>query len=120
MRLFPLDADVFSFCFKQDTRADLYLPTIATGQPCVCFQTIAEIKAWAITRRWGAQRRAHLAEVLQHYVIFPYDPLMADHWARITAHRRQIGKEIACEDSWIAASGIRLDAMLLTHNRKDF
>jgi hypothetical protein len=51
MRLFLLDTDVFSFCFKQDTRADLYIPTILTGQPSVCFQTIAEIKAWAIARR---------------------------------------------------------------------
>jgi predicted nucleic acid-binding protein len=45
---------------------------------------------------------------------------MVDHWAQITAQRRQFGREIACGDAWIGASAIRHGATLLTHNAGDF
>ena len=37
MRLAVLDTDVFSFFFKNDTRAALYGPDLAGAQPCVSF-----------------------------------------------------------------------------------
>jgi tRNA(fMet)-specific endonuclease VapC len=48
-----LDSDVFSFFFKRDTRRRLYEPEIRGYQLCLCFQTVAELKAWAIERNWG-------------------------------------------------------------------
>jgi tRNA(fMet)-specific endonuclease VapC len=115
-----LDTDVFSFFFKQDTRAGLYQSAIADAQLCVCFQTVAEIKLWALTRQWGTPRRQQLEEVIRHYIVFPYDALLAEQWARVTATRRSLGHPINCGDAWIAASALRHDATLLTHNGRDY
>jgi len=40
-----LDTDVLSFLAKADTRAILYLPSLAGKQLCVCFQTV--LLEWA-------------------------------------------------------------------------
>ena len=120
MRLVVLDTDVFSFFFKHDTRAQLYADDVAGAHPCISFQTLAELQVWAITRRWGEQRRRRLAEVLEHYLLFPSDEQMVRHRAVLTAHRRSLGREIGCGDAWIAATALRHDAALLTHNAADF
>jgi tRNA(fMet)-specific endonuclease VapC len=111
-----LDTDVFSYFFKQDTRARLYEADVRARRLCLCFQTIAEVKAWAISRNWGKVRRNALEKVLAHYLVLPYDAQMADAWARITVARRRSGRPIACGDGWIAAAALRHDIPLLTHN----
>ena len=45
-----LDTDVFSFLFKNDTRAELYRPQLTGKLLCVCFQTIAEVRLWSTLR----------------------------------------------------------------------
>jgi predicted nucleic acid-binding protein len=60
MRALVVDTDVFSFLFKNDSRAALYSPYITQGQLCLSFQTIAELRFWAMTRRWGEPRRRSL------------------------------------------------------------
>jgi predicted nucleic acid-binding protein len=115
-----LDTDVFSFFFKRDSRARLYEADITGRRLCLCFQTIAEIKSWAILRNWSQARRDALERVLSHYVVLPYDSPMADAWASATAHRQHIGRPLACGDAWIAAAAIRHAVPLLTHNSRDF
>src|SRR5437588_10929785 len=120
MRLVVLDTDVFSFFFKNDTRAALYAPELIDVQPCLSFQTLAELELWTLMRHWGEARRTRLQVVIRQYLLFPYDEGMVASWARITAHRRRLGHEIECGDAWVAASALRHDATLLTHNASDF
>lgn len=116
-----LDTDVFSFFFKKnDTRTELYTDDIKGRQLCLSFQTIAELKRWAIQREWGEKRRESLAQVLRHYVVLPYDAEMADSWAAIKVHRDRIGKAIDCGDCWIAAAALRHDIPLVTHNGRHY
>jgi len=115
-----LDTDVVSFLAKADTRAALYSPALIDTTPCVCFQTVAELRLWALVRRWGSSRRSAFDLLLEQYVVLPYDSSMAEYWATVTAHRRSIGRPIDCGDAWIAAAAIRHRATLLTHNAKDF
>jgi tRNA(fMet)-specific endonuclease VapC len=49
-------------------------------------------------------------------VITPYDDTMAQHWAEVSAHRQRQGKPISSGDCWIAASALRHDLPLVTHN----
>lgn len=102
-----LDTDVFSYFFKGDTRASLYAGDVAGRQLCLCFQTVAEVKSWAILRNWGEQRRTALDQVLGRYVVLPYDARMADAWAAVTAVRRRAGRPILCGDAWVAAAAVR-------------
>ena len=115
-----LDTDVVSFIAKSDTRARLYESEMVGRSLCVCFQTIAELRLWALVRRWGPSRQAELNAVLQRFVVLPYDCPIAEHWAQLTAHRRQLGRPIDCGDAWIAASALRHNATLLTHNAKHY
>ena len=87
---------------------------------CVCFQTVAELRLWALIRRWGPARQAQLNALLQRFVVLRYDLTTAQHWAQVTAHRRRLGRPIECGDAWIAASALRHGLALLTHNAKDY
>ncbi len=115
-----LDTDVLSFFAKADTRATLYAPALAGQQLCVCFQTVAELRLWGLVRRWGPARQAALDALLSHIVVLRYDAVMAQHWAEITAHRRRLGRPIECGDAWIAASALRHDIPLFSHNVADY
>jgi tRNA(fMet)-specific endonuclease VapC len=87
---------------------------------CLCFQTVAEVKAWAIGRQWGPARRDALERTLSHYVVLPFDARMADVWASVTAARKLIGQPIPCGDGWIVAAALRHDLPLLTHNARHY
>jgi predicted nucleic acid-binding protein len=116
-----LDTDVFSFFFKQDTRAALYEPSLKDASLlCLSFQTVAELRLWALLRRWGEPRLQSLQLAFARYVVLPYDDTMSHAWASLTAHRRRQGRPIDTGDAWIAASALRHDATLLTHNGQDY
>jgi tRNA(fMet)-specific endonuclease VapC len=115
-----LDTDVFSFVFKRDTRAALYAPHLTGVQPCLCFQSVAELRYWALARRWGDARCRSLDLSLGRCLILPYDDATSGRWAEITHSRRQSGRPIECGDAWIAATAIRHNLPLLTHNAADY
>jgi len=115
-----LDTDVFSFLFKRDTRAERYAALLKDRSPCLCFMSVAEIKRWAIQRRWGSPRREALAAALRHCVILPFDAALTDLWAEIAAHRASRGKPIECGDCWIAATAVRHGISLITHNASHY
>lgn len=115
-----VDTDVFSFLTKDDSRAAFYLPYLDAKRLCVCFQTVAELRLWSIMRRWGPGQHEAIKSRLERFVVLPYDEGMAQHWANITAHRRRLGRPIECGDAWIAASALRHNATLITHNAKDY
>jgi predicted nucleic acid-binding protein len=120
MRPVVLDTGVFSFLLKRDTRAARYAPHLVGAQPCLSFQSVAELRLWALARRWGEPRSAALEASLARCLVFPYDDEMSRRWAAISAHRRHIGQPIECGDAWIAASALRHGAPLLTHNRRHY
>jgi tRNA(fMet)-specific endonuclease VapC len=115
-----IDTDVLSFFAKADSRASLYAPYLAGRYASVCFQTVAELRLWALLRRWGPGRLAALESLLDRLMVLPYDAPTAQRWAEVTAHRRRIGRPIECGDAWIAATALRHDIPLLTHNAKDY
>src|SRR3954462_7374262 len=120
MRPVVLDTDVFSFLFKRETRAALYVPHIQDAQPCLSFQSVAELRYWALVRRWGEPRRSSLEASVAKCLLLPCDDTMASHWAELSAHRRRAGRPIECGDAWIAAAARRHQAVLLTHNGQHY
>ena len=120
MRAVLLDTDVFSFVFKRDSRATLYANDLAGAQPCLSFQSVAELRYWAVISNWGEPRRQSLELSLARCIVLAYDDSMTRHWAEISAHRRSVGKPILCGDAWIAATAVRHGLPLLTHNGDDY
>ena len=45
------DTNVLSFLFRQDSRAEAYLPYLENKAIAISFQTLAELELWALSRR---------------------------------------------------------------------
>jgi predicted nucleic acid-binding protein len=115
-----VDTDVLSFIFKGDSRAGAYRHILAGKRAGVSIQTAAELFRWAIERGWSRRRVRALEEALNGLVMLELDLDAARTWARIVADRQRAGRPIATQDAWIAATAIRHNCPLLTHNVRDY
>lgn len=115
-----LDTDVFSFLFKQDTRAEKYSRDVVGCVPCLSFMTVAELTRWALQHRWGSKRREQLQAKLSECTVIEYDPRTTELWAKIYVERLRKGKPIACGDCWIAACAMTHEIPLVTHNARHY
>ena len=66
--------------------------------------------------RLGTTLRAGLEIFLQKFLVIPYDPELAQTWARVTTHCKRIGRRLEAGDAWIAASAVHYKLVLLTHD----
>jgi tRNA(fMet)-specific endonuclease VapC len=82
--------------------------------------TIAELFQWATIREWGDKRLEQLEQYLSNYIVIPVDQPLCREWAQIRANAQRTGKAISSQDAWIAATAIRHQIPLVTHNTKDF
>jgi len=115
-----VDTDVVSFLLKGDTRAQLYRPHLQDKTLALSFMTVAELYQWAYVRNWGERKLTRLEEQLHRYVIVPFDNELCKQWARICVQRKQQGRPISVQDAWIAATALRHNCPLVTHNGDDF
>ena len=115
-----VDTDVFSFMFKRDSRAGAYHRVIGARTVGLSFMTVAELRAWAILRRWGSRRVRELEEAIRRCVTVLPDAPTVSAWATITAQRTRAGTPIGCADCWTAACAVRHGLPLVTHNSGDY
>ena len=116
-----VDTNVVSYCLKRDSRAQRYAEDMRDRRLCLAFVTVAELRLWAIVKKWGPARVESLEASLRHYVILPFDDALTWEWARIAAHQRSKGRNLRDpSDWWIAACAIRHKIPLITHNPSDF
>lgn len=115
-----LDTDVVSFLLKGDSRAAAYMPMIQGNRLALSFMTVAELFQWAAIRKWGTQRVMRLEQTLSMYVIVPVDIELCRIWGSLRAERQAAGHTIAPQDAWIAATALRHNLSLITHNASDY
>lgn len=115
-----LDTNIVSFLMKNDSRAQAYLKHIAGKVLHISFITVGELYFWAEDSGWSIRRRQDLDVRLRNYVIVPYDYEIAKHYAHVATHLKRSGRKRSLNDVWIAATALRHDIPLVTHNRKDF
>jgi tRNA(fMet)-specific endonuclease VapC len=120
MSLLPIDTDIASFIFKGSDYANPYVPLLSGHELALSFMSVAELFQWAILRQWGNRRLAQLEQYLSNYLIIPVDRPLCREWAQIRADRQSAGRVISPQDAWIAATALRHDLPLVTHNTKDF
>ncbi|BAU14081.1 hypothetical protein LEP3755_46260 [Leptolyngbya sp. NIES-3755] len=120
MSFLLIDTDIVSFIFKGSDYADPYIPLLSGHELALSFMTVAELFQWAILRQWGDRRLAQLEQYLLNYLVIPTDQPLCREWANVRAERQNAGRPISPQDAWIAATALRHDLPLVTHNVKDF
>jgi tRNA(fMet)-specific endonuclease VapC len=119
MSLLLIDTDIVSFILKGSDYTDPYMPLLSGHELAVSFMTIAELFQWANLRQWGDRRLVQLEQYLSNYLIIPVDRPLCREWAQIRANRQRAGRPISAQDAWIAATALRHNLPLVTHNVKD-
>lgn len=115
-----VDTDVVSFLFKNHPIGARYEADLAGRTLLISFMTLAELDRWAIQSKWGAARREWLRLYLERFVLLPYSRRLCTMWAEVTVAAQSRGRRIECADAWIAATALRHDVPLVTHNRSDY
>jgi len=102
---------------KKHSLAQQYRPLLEGKLLSISFMTVAELYRWAIERAWGEKRIKQLEETIQNYVVLSSDDEICRHWAKVRSIK---GHPISDPDAWIAATAMRYNTPLVTHNLKHF
>ena len=114
------DTDVVSFLFKNDSRAQLYLPLMRNRDLLVSFMTEAELEQWILLANWGADRVRRFRIFMTGFASVPSSRDLILQWAGVMVAARANGRRIEAADAWIAATTLVYGAALITHNPKDY
>lgn len=57
---------------------------------------------------------------MRSYAVLPFDDQLAWKWAELTVAAKKSGNELSWSDSWIAATALRHNLPLISHNGKHF
>jgi tRNA(fMet)-specific endonuclease VapC len=115
-----VDTDVVSFLFKNDSRAQLYLPLLKDRELLVSFMTEAELEQWILLAQWGAGRVQRFQAFMTRFASVPSSRDLILSWADVMVAARANGRRIESTDAWIAATALLYGAVLVTHNPKDY
>ena len=119
MNLSVLDTSVVSLIEKKSPLLVHYEPHYRGTRIQICFQTVAELRLWALRGNWGQKRRDKLEDLIATFDVVRSTDELTDHWATIMDEARKAGRRLEAGDAWIAATALLLDTPLLTHD-KDF
>jgi predicted nucleic acid-binding protein len=115
-----VDTDVVSFLFKNDSRAQLYLPLMRNRDLLVSFMTEAELEQWILLANWGVDRVRRFRIFMTGFASVPSSRDLILQWAAVMVAARANGRRIEAADAWIAATALLYGAALITHNPKDY
>ena len=83
MRPVVVDTDVVSFLFKNDSRAQAYLPHLRDRQWLISFMTEAELEQWALLSNWHASRIDWLRIFVGRFATVPSSRDLVLKWAEV-------------------------------------
>ena len=115
-----VDTDVVSFLFKNDSRAQLYLPLLLHRKLLLSFMTEAELEQWIVLGQVGRGSHPAVPRVVKGFAAVPSSRDLILRWADVMAAARANGRRIEASDAWIAATALLYGADLVTHNPKDY
>lgn len=118
MNTYLLDTNVISYFMKQHSLAAQYQSLVQGASLAASFMTVGELFEGAIRANWGPAKVNVLESRIKSYVVFHSSEATCRLWAEVRMLRRR--QPIAVDDAWIAATALKHDIPLVTHNRSDF
>lgn len=112
-----VDTSVVSYLLKEHSLAGPYLELLRGRILGLSFMSLGELYRWPLERAWGPQKLEALREHLVGYVVLDSDADICRQWARIMSRK---GRPVSIQDAWIAATAIRYDCPVVTHNVREF
>lgn len=112
-----IDTNVVSYINRKDSRAIYYEQRLVGCRMVVSFQTIEELWFGAINNGWGDRRKNELARAIEQYEIVWPDAGLINISARIRSEREKAGRQLKSADAWIAATALKLQCPLASHDR---
>ncbi len=110
------DTNVVSYIFSGHELAALYLPEVEAQRTLISFATLEELWFGAYNGNWGDRRKNELARHLEQYEVIWPDAELVDICSRLRSHRKADGREMSTSDAWIAATALRLNCPLVSHD----
>ena len=94
-----VDTDVASFLFKNDSRAQLYLPLMRNRDLLVSFMTEAELEQWILLAKWGDDRVRRFRTFMTGFASVPTSRDLILQWAEVMVAARANGRRIEAADA---------------------
>ena len=115
-----VDTDVISFLAKDHPLASNYAKVLHGKSVLVSVISIGEIEYGMESRGWGQSRREQMRTLVAGFTPMSPDTETARTWAFVKAECERKGRPIGHADAWIAATALRFNVPLITHNARDF
>lgn len=118
-----VDTMVISWLFddRPNPLADTYRELIGSEPVVLAFQTVMELRFGALRAGWGELRRRRLERRIAEIAVVQPDNQMITICAELRAQCRQRGHALGDKphdgDRWIAATALRLDVPLVSHDQ---
>ena len=118
LRPVVVDTNVVSYIYRDDPLAALYRNDMIGRRAVISFQTREELLYGVLRSDWGEPRRRKLLTYVDAtYEMIGYDRELVNACARLRAAAAGRGRALSQADAWIAATAIRLQCPLLSHDR---
>ena len=111
-----VDTNIVSYIARGSRQASYYRRQLSGHRVFISFQTVQELWFGAYSNRWGISRTDGLAALIEQYEVVWPDPDILQISAHIRSVRQAAGRRLEVADSWIAATALRLECPLLSHD----
>ncbi len=118
--MFALDTNTLIYFFKGFGRVSQSLLATAPVEIAIPAIVVYELEVGIAQSSHPAKRRAQLDSLLAVVTILPFERNTGRHAAEITSSLHKAGEVIGPIDTLIAATALANDAVLVTHNTKEF
>lgn len=118
-----VDTNVFGARMVTESRARLgllYGPHLV-GRPIVlAYQTVAELRYWALKAGWGEKNRQRMEHHIRQVAVVRVDDRLAWTYAELKDRCVRLGHALGQKthdgDRWIAVTAIRYEIPLISHD----
>jgi len=121
MPRYMLDTDICSFILKRTNERLLKrLRRTPVQDVCISVITKAELLYGVDISPRQKVDEAAVAAFLAHLAVLDFPDEAALHYAHVRGHLKRKGAMIGANDLFIAAHALSVDAILVTHNMREF